>query len=373
MYSGAAAMRTLKWYVLREFIPPYIGAMAFFSTLLLLERVMSFVKLVANGYADIIDLMILLFYSIPPTLALTMPMSVLVGALVAVGRLSHDSEITAMRASGIRLVSIFFALYLAGFVIGGVSFWLTDRLVPLGNIKFRTLFQRLTIARPDVGIDSLTINKIEEGVTLVVDQVDEKTGDLLNVTIFKTDEGNDIRTISALRGWFLTSGTYGSHITLRLKEGAVYDESEGETSLFSSTVFETLDLNIPIDNREIQTIVKTPRDMNLGELRGNLGDLERGSPAYNDHLMELHKRFAVPFACILFVFLGTPFAVTQGRTGRGLGLGIGVIIIFMYYTLLIVLEPVGRSGVLSPALAVWLPNLLFCVGGTANLLRKGRV
>jgi len=366
-------MKTLKWYILREFIPPYIGGMAFFTTLLLLERVMSFVSLVANGYADIIDLMVLIFYSIPPTLALTMPMSTLVGALVAVGRLSHDSEITAMRASGIRLGSIFLSLYLGGFVIGVLSFWLTDRLVPVGNIKFRTLFQQLTIARPDVGIDSLSINKIEEGVTMVVERVDEKTGDLLGITIFKADEETDTRTISAARGWFVKSGESQTHITLRLEKGAVYDEGGPEDDYFGSTVFSTLDLNIPVQSGDIKQIVKTPRDMSMAELWEHLAELEQGSQTYNTHMMEFHKRIAIPFACILFIFLGTPFAITTGRSGRGLGLGIGVVIIFMYYILLLSLEPMGRSGVISPALVMWIPNTLFLIAGVFNILRKGRV
>jgi LPS export ABC transporter permease LptF len=366
-------VKTLKLYVLKEFIPPYVGGMAFFSTLLLLERLMSFVKLVANGYAEITDLMVLIFFSVPPTLALTMPMSTLVGSLVAVGRLSHDSEITAMKASGIKLSSIFLSLYLAGFVIGGASYLLTDRMVPLGNIKFRTLFQQLTIARPDVGIDSLSINKIQEGVTLAVDEVDEKTGDLINVTIFKSDEGEGLRTISAARGWFLRTGDQGSHITLRLKKGAVYDQPSGEEGYFGSTVFDTLDLNIPIRSSEINQIVKSPRDMSMAELSRSMDELELGSHNYNNHLMERHKRVAIPFACILFVFLGTPFAVTKGRSGRGLGLGIGVVIIFIYYLMLLTLEPVGRTGVIHPALAMWLPNILFFIGGMVNLIRKGRV
>jgi len=120
-------------------------------------------------------------------------------------------------------------------------------------------------------------------------------------------------------------------------------------------------------------MVKSPRDMSMEELAGSMAGLEVGSKSYNIHVMEQHKRIAIPFACILFVFLGTPFAVTKGRSGKGLGLGIGVVIIFMYYVLLLALEPVGRAGVIKPALAMWLPNILFVIVGVFNLVRKGRV
>lgn len=366
-------MKTLKWYLFREFIPPYVGGMAFLSTILLLERVMGFVKLIARGFATVFDLMTLVFFSIPPTLALTMPMSTLVGALVAVSRLSHDSEITAMRASGIRLGSIFLSLYLAGFIIGGISFWLTDKLVPIGNIRFRALYQELTITRPDVGIENLDILEIEKGVTLVVDRVDNETGDLINVTIFKTEKEGRVRIISARRGRFVQSGESGSHISLRLKNGVLYDQGDGEMGYFGSTAFGTLDLNIPLQNRELQQIVKSHRDMSMQELAENMVGLEIGSKVYNNHVMEQHKRIAIPVACVLFVFLGTPFAVTRGRSGRGLGLGIGVVIIFMYYLLLLAMEPVGRAGVIKPGLAMWIPNILFTAAGVLNIARRGRV
>lgn len=366
-------LKILTWYLLREFIPPYIGSMAFFTMLLLLERVMSFVRLVAGGYATIIDLMVLVFFSVPPTLALTMPMATLMGALIAVSRLSHDSEITAMRASGIRLSSIFLSLYLTGILIGLASFFLTDRLVPVGNIKFRTLYQRLTIARPDAQVDDLSVTRIADGVTLIVEEVDEQSGDLVNVTIFERGGEGVEKTITARKGRFLSSGAGDSHFALQLTEGSIQDPRPGPEEVFDSTVFSTLRFNIPLENRDFRNVVKSPQDMSLRELEAAMGELERGSRTYNRHLMEHHKKIAVPFACVLFVFLGTPFVITRGRSGRGLGLGIGVLIIFFYYIFLLSIERVGVTGLIPPGLAVWLPNLLFFIAGTANLIHRRRV
>jgi lipopolysaccharide export system permease protein len=365
-------LKTLKLYIIREFIPPYLGSMSFFTMLLLLERVMSFVRLVARGYATIFDLFVLVFYSIPPTLAITMPMSTLMGALISVSRLSHDSEITAMRASGIRLSSIFISLYIAGILIGGASFYLTDWLVPIGNIKFRTLYQRLTIARPDIQINDLSINKINDSVTLIVEQVDDKTGDLMDVTIFERREGEAESTITARRGEFITSGVSSSYLILKLTDGAIQEPAEKPVESFDSTVFKTLRLNIPVASKELQQVVKSARDMSLQELKVHMAELEKGSRPYNTFLMEFHKKIAIPFACLLFVLLGTPFAITRGRSGRGLGLGIGVLIIFFYYIFLLSLERVGKTGVMNPALAVWFPNIVFLCAGSVNLILKGR-
>ncbi|MFW6138246.1 MAG: LptF/LptG family permease [Spirochaetota bacterium] len=366
-------MKILKGYILREFFPPYLGSMAFFTMLLLMERVMSFVRLAARGYASVFDLLVLVFYSVPPTLAVTMPMSTLMGALISVSRLSNDNEITAMRASGIRLTSIFLSLYITGICIGGLSFFLTDRLVPVGNIKFRTLYQRLTIARPDVQIDVHSINQISSNFTLLVDRVDDKTGDLLNVTIFESQEGRYAKTITARKGWFLVEDETPSYMTLRLSKGTILEPGDGKGENFDSTVFGTLDLNIEMNDQQMKNIVKTPRDMSVSEIMTRMEDMEPRGRSYNVYMVELHKKIAIPFACLLFVFLGTPFAITRGRSGKGLGLGVGVLIIFFYYIFLLTLERMGKSGVINPALAVWLPNILFVAAGVYNLIRKARV
>jgi LPS export ABC transporter permease LptF len=365
-------LKILRWYLLREFIPPFIGSAAFFTMLLLLERVMSFVRLVAGGYADVFDLMVLVFFSIPPTLALTMPMATLMGALISVSRLSHDSEITAVRASGVRVPSMLLSLYFAGVVIGVASFYMTDRLVPIGNIQFRTLYQRLTLARPDIQVDDLSVNKLTQGVTLIVEEVDEE-GELINVTIFERGSEGVEKTITARKGRFITNEVGGSYFTLQLSDGSIQDPGEEQDPSFDSTVFEVLEFNIPLDQREFRNIVKSPRDMRLAELDNALDELEKGSRTYNRHLMEYHKKIALPFACLLFVFLGTPFVITRGRSGRGLGLGIGVLIIFFYYIFMLSIERVGIKGVIHPGLAMWIPNILFLAAGTANLLRRGRV
>jgi len=366
-------MKILRFYIIKEFIPPYLGSMAFFTMLLLLERVMSFVRLVARGYATVFDLVVLVFYSIPPTLALTMPMSTIMGALISVGRMSNDSEITAMRSSGVRLGSIFLSLYLMGIIIGGMSFFLTDRLVPIGNLKFRTLYQKITIARPDVQINVHSINQISGQLTLLVESVDDKTGDLQDITIFESKDGEYTKTITAKEGWFLTRDTNIPFIILRLKKGTIINPQEKTGERFEITHFGTLDYNIPLESREMKNIVKTPRDMNIKELSENLMEFEKNSRNYNVYLMEYHKKIAIPFACVLFVFLGTPFAVTRGRSGKGLGLGAGVLIIFFYYIFLLSLERMGKSGTVNPALAVWMPNILFFIAGIVNLIKKRKV
>ncbi len=366
-------MKTLKFYMIREFIPPYIGSVAFFTVLLLLERVMSFIGLVARGYATVVDLMVLIIYSIPPTMALTMPISTIMGALISVGRMSNDSEITAMRAAGIRLSSIFLSLYLGGILIGGISFYFTDRIVPIGNIKFRTLYQKLTIARPDISIGVHSINPLPGQYTLLVDMVDEKTGDLMNVTIFESREGKYIKTITAMKGWFLTEGADENIITLRLIKGTIIDPKDKTGEEFNSTLFKELDLNIPVKLEDMKNIVKTPRDMSMKELKEGIAGLEKGTRTYNRYVMEYHKKIAIPFSCLLFVFLGTPFAVTRGRSGKGMGLGIGVLIIFFYYLTLLTLERMGKSGKIDPALAIWVPNIIFSIFGSLNLIKRGRI
>jgi lipopolysaccharide export LptBFGC system permease protein LptF len=172
---------------------------------------------------------------------------------------------------------------------------------------------------------------------------------------------------------FLPREDYARYLTLRLFDGTVLDTGERDEEGFSSTRFAELDMNLRTASNELLNVAKTPSDMNIAELRASLGGQEKDSRSRNSIVMELNKRIAIPFACVLFALLGTPFAVTRGRSGKGLGLGVGVLIIFFYYALLITLERVGRSGSVPPALAVWTPNILFFCAGTFALVRRGRL
>ena len=131
----------------------------------------------------------------------------------------------------------------------------------------------------------------------------------------------------------------------------------------SKTQYEVFDMNIPINTSELRNVAKTPADMDIRELARGIEEMKKGSKPRNVLVMEYHKKIAIPFACVLFVFLGTPFAVTRGRSGKGLGLGAGVLIIFFYYTSLLILERAGRSGGFPPSSPCGRPTSSFSLPG----------
>ncbi len=92
----------------------------------------------------------------------------------------------------------------------------------------------------------------------------------------------------------------------------------------------------------------------------------------NRYLVEFHKKFAIPFACLVFVLLGLPMAVTTARSGRGVSVSLAMVVYLIYYLFLVGGEKLSDRGMLSPFLAMWMANIVLVAVGIPIFLRTVR-
>jgi lipopolysaccharide export system permease protein len=96
----------------------------------------------------------------------------------------------------------------------------------------------------------------------------------------------------------------------------------------------------------------------------------------NRYLVEFHKKFAIPFACVVFALLGVPMAVTTSRSGKGVSVSMALAVYLIYYLFLVGGEKFADRGKLDPALAMWMANLVLVAIGIPifwRTLREGRL
>ncbi|MEO6878563.1 MAG: LptF/LptG family permease, partial [Gemmatimonadaceae bacterium] len=199
--SPVPPVKIINRYVLREHIGPFVFALSALTSLLLLQVIAKrFGDLVGKGLSwSVITEFFLL--SIPYTLAMTLPMAMLVAVLYAFSRLASENEITALKAGGVSTRALMvpalgFAIVLAVFML-----WFNDQVLPRANHELATLQNAIFRTKPTFALRPQVINTIKESqLYLRAGQIDEATGVMKDVTIYDVSDGNRRRTIYADSG-----------------------------------------------------------------------------------------------------------------------------------------------------------------------------
>ena len=367
-------MKTLSRYCLKEFIPPFIITLLCFTCIILFDELFRLVKLFVKKGVSPLYFIESLFYVMPATVVLSIPMAGLVAILLALGRLSTDSEIMAMRAHGIGFHQLMVPLLCATVILTVIDLIVIEYVLPQATLASVSLKRDIQKHNPALILEEGTVMKElqSEGKLWMFESTDPETERLQNVKIW-----DDIRQ-GQPRFTFAKSASLdfeNGSSTLTLYDGQTYqpfiDGSEG----YRITEFKqqqlALDFKKDIQRREYKT--RHPQTMRISELKTHIGQLENAQKPdkiseYTVNRIryakvEYYKKFALPFACLAFGLIGIPLGFIVKQNGRMIGLGIGLGVILLYYLLLQVGQNTGLNGQLHPALAMWVPNLVVGVFG----------
>jgi lipopolysaccharide export system permease protein len=404
-------------YVAGEFGIAFLVSFFFFFFVFFVNQLLLLAEDILQKDVPLLDVARLVIYSLPSIIALSVPFATLVGTLMAVGRLSADNEIVAMRAGGFSLRRIFLPVLLAGFALSGISFVVNDFLLPQGTLNFGRLYRELLYANPALELEPFSVKRYQND-TLVTGAV--APGVLKDFMILDTD-GQGFRRIITAREARLTREGDPNTIGLELTDVVSHSAESGEDHNYSTA--ETMRYNILLEDITVALRSPGPREMSARDVYAAIeqkrsqflprvrsweremaltsarvgvlaADAARGEYAtaevqeaaiqlrrlqnqrpYDRSLqiyrLEYHKKYSIPFAAISFVFLAFPLGLFSKRSGRGVGFGIGLLIATMYWALLIGGQTFGsqRSDV-SPMLAMWLPNILFLLAGLVVFFRR---
>jgi lipopolysaccharide export system permease protein len=194
-------VRILSKYVLREHVGPFVFALTALTSLMILNFISrQFGELVGKGLpASVIGEFFLL--SIPFTVALTLPMSVLVAVLYAFSRLAAENEITALKASGVSPWRIVTPALLAGVVMSIFLLAFNDQVLPRANYRLKVLQEDIAQTKPTFLLRPQVINAISEGkLYLKAGAIDRSNGKMKEVVIYDLADPTRRRTIYADSG-----------------------------------------------------------------------------------------------------------------------------------------------------------------------------
>ncbi|EIW15998.1 MULTISPECIES: LptF/LptG family permease [Pelosinus] len=359
-------MRILDKYIIKELLGPFIFGIASFSSVFIgTSTLMRIAQYVTQYGASLNSVVKLFIYSLPAIVVLTFPMSMLLAALLAFGRLSGSSEITAMRSGGISFYRLSAPVFVIAFFVSIFAVFFSEMVVPQSNSAYNYIVR--------YEIQKNTAPKSQEHII-----IKDVKGDMLERLTYARKFEEETNTMYAVAMQEFENGTL---VRVENAEKAVWQDNRWvmmngiihdlttEGNLERTMHFEQQIMPMAKAPTAISREQKKPDEMTIKELKQHIKVLEREYVSAKKYEMELQQRLAIPVASFVFALIGTPLGLQPNRSSSSIGLGISIIIIFIYYAIMTVFTALGQGGALPVVLAAWIPNIVGIIAG-ALLVRK---
>lgn len=359
-------MKILNRYVVRSFFLAFCMAiliLTFAMTGANLARVLDFVS---RGIPlSVFGTYIL--YMLPRILTFTVPWAVMVAVMLVFGRMSADSEITAMRACGISILQIVSPLLLITVALTALCIYLQVEVGPPLLGKSRDMLQQAGLERPLAMFEPGHPLVLKSGGGQVVINVDNKIGEkqLQGILLCKAREkDNAIEQIITAESGEITADDATQLITIRLKNcmtsnmagGSDPTAGDAVDRVFSEELRFTFDYGKEANSGKVSVRAKY---MKLSDLLGEIRRFKRLNLPTVNHEIELNKRIAFALSPIAFLLLGMPLAIRTGRRETSVGLFISVILAGVFFMSIIMCQNLDNFPRLYPQYLLWIPNIIF--------------
>lgn len=369
-------MRLLDRYLLREIIGPLGLGFLVYTFILLLQALFKSAEMIIQRGLPVSTVGEILLLSMPNIVVLTIPMSLLFGVLIAIGRLAADSELIALRATGVSLLSLYRPILFLSVLLTLVNTVLMVYLLPWGNHQLQ--LERLNILTRSISTQvqpRVFWDEWENQVLYVFDvpgQNEPWEGVFLAESI-PTTRNN--RVTIAERGQVRIDRD-GERVVLDLENARVHEVDLAEPTTYQVSTHDRLEVvledQFTSEQRARISASKSVRELTLGELYAWSRDPERPVELRRLAGVEIHKKFSIPFACIVFGIFALPLGFNNRRGSKASGFALSILVIIAYWVLLDSGEGAAQTGGLPPWMAMWGPNILLSSIGFFLLARKNR-
>lgn len=363
--------KTLSTYVVSEILPPFLLGLLAFTFILLIARILRLIELLVTRGVPLLQIGKLFALILPTFLEMTVPMALLLGIFLGLGRLSSDQEVLALKASGISPTQILLPIGTMALLISLATLLITTLVRPAANLALKRELYNIAKSRVGTALRENVFNDDFPKVLIYVEEVVPPGTTSQGVLI--VDRRNPAReNIIFGKVAIIPSDEESKTLNLKLFDGTLY-EREKKRPNFSRTYFNIYDFKLDLEEAFSPARKKErgPKEMSLRRLgRAILQKEEQGLRPIAE-LIELHERFSFPFAPLVFSLLGTSLVMvpTRSRASRSWGLALCLSWLLVYYALLSLGKALGEREIIPTALALWLPNIVVGLIAT-HLFRK---
>jgi LPS export ABC transporter permease LptF/LPS export ABC transporter permease LptG len=360
----------LNRYVFREVAGPTLVGFLTYTGFMAVRGLVQFSELLVQSEHPFTEAGLVVTLSLPHIVVLTLPVAFLLGLLIGIGRLSADSELTALRASGVDLLVLYRPIGALAVAIAGLTLVLMLGVVPRTNHLLYSMKLRLSsfafAQRIQPGVFSPEI----AGLRVYAEGASPDRRELTGLIISDRSNPEGAQLTLARRGWLELEEDQG-RLWLRVEDAERHHLAE-DGRRYDVTSFSRQRMVLQDNGPTLGASEKQIREQTLRELLERASTRTRRPEDRRLALTEVHKKFALPAACLVFGLIGLPLGIVNRRGGRAAGFAVSIAIVLLYYALLATGEARAIEGRMSPGLAMWLPNLLLLAFGAYALARVRR-
>lgn len=449
-------MKQFHRMILRALPGPFFGWLGTLMFLLLMQFLIRYLPDITGRGLPVLLIVELVAYNLAYMVVLAVPMSALLAALMAFGRLAESRAYLVIKNSGVSLVQLLWPALIVGLVLTGAMTYFNNVILPESNFRARNLWQDIRSKRPDFELQpGIFYDGLSDYSILVKDRLPE-SNELSDVLIYDYTEGTRRgAVIKARRGWLQP---FGSYVDLILENGEMHqlkqiggvgtreryerfsfyryrlrldltdfafersDPREGYRSDRTTPTtdmirfVDSLDVSIalerdklrrtvlvlgtdsdePAPTTDLPTALAEPAELDtlpppiqrvaLGGLNRSQGrlvydyalegarksrtrveELNRTigweSERANRYRVEIHKKYSIALACLIFMLIGAPLGLSIRRGGLGTVAGLAITIFLFYWITLVQGEKLADRNLLEPWVGMWIANIFMAVIG----------
>ena len=365
-------LKTIDRYLIREILPPFGLAVLIFTFLLQLSPLMEQLeRLVAKGvpWTTVGHMIILLA---PQALGLTIPMGLLVGILIGLGRLSSDREGVALLACGVSPYRLLRPIMLLSTLSAVVTLYVMVWTIPQNNQKYREILYDIIAKKAESDVRTrVFFEEFPPWVLFPRDEAPAGQHGWKDLLVANTGQPGLPEIHFAERGR-LVLNREARQVALILSNGTRYRSAkQGETETYEFPG----ELILPLDPNSIFPPMNLPPGVNektIAELRQTIAEKETNRISPHPEIMAIHAKFSIPTACLVFGVMGLALGLSVARDGKFAGFVVGIAVIFAYYTVMFVSESAAKGQQIPAWPARWIPNVVLGPLGIVALIWRAR-
>ena len=381
-------MRILTRYILKEIASHALIGIGLFTFVIFMRDLGRLFELIVRNSAPLPSVLEIFLYTLPTTFTVTLPMGVLVGILVGLSRMAADSELTAMRASGMG-VGIFLRA-VSVFAIGALALGLfnTIYLAPKSAVALDRLQERLKSSQASFEVQPRVFYEGFKNIVLYVQDVIPSHNQALWRGIFLADISDPASPNITLAQQGALISDAPDKLRFHLEDGTQQQIVPKVKDQYSITTFDSTEIPIALPSDDKVHDLLPVNELGLRALLSNAARERKaaltvrksdpGSYTYDlikarYYELEFHRRFALPTACLVLAMVGIPLGLSARKGGKSTGFILTILLVIVYYFFTLIGVQMARQGKMSPWFGSWMGNIFFFIAGVILLWRVDRM